>query len=74
MTDYSFPALEKLQRSLARDCVVAFKQGGIDAVYAWASNVSPKAYPSDAARTPAAERKALDLYADCFLLAAEKAR
>jgi len=61
--------IDKLASELPRECVEAFKRGGIEGVYAWASQVSPRLYPVAKGKlTKAQQGKAAELYADCFLL------
>lgn len=69
MNSFYTERLGKLRDELPRQCAAAFRAGGVDAVYRWASHVAPRLYPAaKASLTKAQEAKAAELYADCFLV------
>lgn len=68
MSDYSLPAMEKVQKALAKDLVETFEKGDLAAVYQRVHGIVPKLYPAHEVLRSSDLDKVTELLADCFLL------
>lgn len=70
MSSFTFPTLDRLNRSLARDLIDAYKKGDLEAVYARAAQAAPKLFPHASTRPlPQVDQElAMDLLADAYLI------